>query len=157
MSYSAYAVANAFVQRALEGKISNLSPMKLQKLMFFAQAWHLKLKDEPFLDDNFARWSYGPVIPSIYHEFKAYGSNPIQRMATTLSMDNFKMSMHEPIIPAHDANSWALVDAIITKYGAINANQLSLMTHQAGSAWAIGGSGDGSVITAEQIKLDPTI
>ena len=58
MAYSAFAVANAFIQRAWDRGISDLSPMKLQKLMYFAQAWHLKIRNEPLLDDHFARWQH---------------------------------------------------------------------------------------------------
>ena len=54
MAYSAFAVANAFIERAEQGRIPNLTPMKLQKLLYFAQAWHLKgTQGRPLLDDNF--------------------------------------------------------------------------------------------------------
>ena len=38
MAYSALAVANAFIERAKEGKLSGLTPMKLQKLLFYTQS-----------------------------------------------------------------------------------------------------------------------
>ncbi|WP_447916191.1 Panacea domain-containing protein [Delftia acidovorans] len=160
MAYSAYAIANAFVQRSLEGKLSGLTPMKLQKLMYYAQAWHLRVMDRPLLDDNFARWKFGPVIPSIYHEFKDFGYREIDSRATTLSVDGGKYEMHVPKVPDHDATTWALVDAIIKRYGEMSAQTLSARTHQEGSAWAAGladGVADGSVITHEQIKNDETI
>lgn len=34
MAYSAAAVANAFIEKALKGELKNLTPMKLQKLLF---------------------------------------------------------------------------------------------------------------------------
>ena len=61
MAYSAYAIANAFVQLAQEGRIPQLTPMKLQKLMYFTQAWYLRERGFPLLDDHFSRWQYGPV------------------------------------------------------------------------------------------------
>lgn len=42
MAYSALAVANAFIEQAKAGKIQGLTPMKLQKLLFYTQSWHLK-------------------------------------------------------------------------------------------------------------------
>ena len=75
MTYSAMAVANAFIKRSKEEEITNLTPMKLQRLMYYAQSWHLAIKGEPLFDDFFARWPSGPVIPSLYHAFKYY-SNP---------------------------------------------------------------------------------
>lgn len=55
MAYSAYAIANAFVQLAQEGRIPQLTPMKLQKLMYFTQAWYLRERGFPLLDDHFSR------------------------------------------------------------------------------------------------------
>lgn len=160
MAYSAYAIANAFVQRSLEGKLSGLSPMKLQKLMYYAQAWHLRVMKRPLLDDNFARWKFGPVIPCIYHEFKNFGYQPITAKATTVSVEGMELKYDVPEVPASDKTSWALIDAIIQRYGSINAQVLSERTHLPGSGWAAGladGVADGSVITHEQILTDQTV
>ncbi|WP_082522536.1 Panacea domain-containing protein [Acidovorax sp. Root402] len=156
MAYSAYAVANAFVQRATGGYLRNLSPMKLQKLMFFAHAWYLKGRRVPLLDDSFARWTHGPVIPSIYHEFKAYGYRPIDKLATTLSLSPNGYAMNVPTVPPTDLDTWALIDAVIAKYGHLDGPALSALTHQPNSAWAAKPA-DGSPITADEILADPTI
>lgn len=160
MAYSAYAVANAFVERAKEGKLNGLSPMKLQKLMYYAQALHLRVLSRPLLDDNFARWKFGPVIPAIYHEFKDYGYKPILSMATTLAVEDGGYIVHVPKIPSEDKTAWSLVDAVISRYGSMSAELLSERTHQPGSAWAeglVGEQADGSVITHEQMKNDKTL
>lgn len=152
MAYSAFAVANAFVQRAKEVGFG-LSPMKLQKLMYYAQVWHLKVTKQPLMDDNFCRWKFGPVVPAVYHEFKDYGFRNIASMATTLARDDSGedgYSVHVPKIPADDKTSWALIDAIVKRYGHVDAQTLSNMTHTQGSAWETGlngGPADGSVIT----------
>jgi len=155
MAYSAFAVANAFIERAEQGRIPNLTPMKLQKLMYYAQAWHLKTFNEPLLDDNFVRWQYGPVVPAVYHEFKAFGAMPITGRATTRSGPGFGVNI--PTIPPDDANAWEVIDAIIDEYGPIEAHVLAYMTHAEGSAWATGGGATGEVITYDQITSDPTI
>lgn len=159
MAYSAFAVANAFVQRAKENGLS-LSPMKLQKLMYYAQAWHLKVLECPLLDDNFCRWKFGPVVPAVYHEFKDYGYRPITSMATTLARDGDGYSVHLPKIPSEDKAAWSLIDAVVKRYGHIDAQTLSEMTHRDGSAWAVGladGQADGSVITHAQMQADKTL
>lgn len=74
MAYSAAAVANAFIEKANKGELSELTPMKLQKLLFYTQSWHLKLcNGRPLFDDLFARWKFGPVIPPLYHMLKNTG------------------------------------------------------------------------------------
>lgn len=157
MAYSAYAVANAFIQRANEGLIPNLTPMKLQKLLYFAQVWHIKgMEREPLLDDHFARWQFGPVIPAVYHEFKAYGSRQIDAMATTLAINGGDYCINVPTIPTEDENTWGLIDAIIHRYGGLSAQHLSSMTHVPNSAWSKEDA-DGSVITRQQMYEDTTV
>lgn len=156
MAYSAFAVANAFIRRANDRGIRDVTPMKLQKLVFFAQAWHLKVLGVPLLDDHFSRWQHGPVIPALYHEFKDYGYHPIDRLATTLSREWNGGADNVPIIPAHDVSSWNLIDAVLDKYGHYDGVSLSALTHQPGSAWAQYGP-DGSVITYQQLLEDDTI
>lgn len=155
--YSAFAVANAFIQRALDGRLRDLTPLKLQKLMFFAQAWHLKECDgAPLLDDHFARWHNGPVIPAIYHQFRAYGSHCIDQLAPALLREPLYEGWGVPEIPDHDENIWELIDAVIHRYGRYTGAELSEMTHTPGSAWALRG-GDRSVIVNDEIRNDPTV
>ncbi|MEB0076823.1 DUF4065 domain-containing protein [Pseudomonas sp. CCI3.2] len=156
MAYSALAVANAFIEQGLRGKIPNLTPMKLQKLLFFAQSWHLRKKGEstPFFDDNFARWKYGPVIPSLYHELKTYGSRPVTSTLSNVDIDDCEIVLVTPSIPSSDAAAHELVDQIISKYGRLSGTQLSYLTHEKGTAWELGlvnGEADGSVITWGQM------
>ncbi|MDT8505166.1 DUF4065 domain-containing protein [Alcaligenes nematophilus] len=158
MAYSAYAVANAFIQRARERGVNDLTPMKLQKLLYLAQAWNIKVLGQPLLDDHFSRWQYGPVIPAMYHEFKDFGARPINRMATTLAAATNGDFAQIPIIPEHDRISWSLIDAVLNRYGHLDGYQLGNLTHQMGSGWAAnGGRADGSVITIDEMMRDQNV
>ena len=112
--------------------------MKLQKLMYFTQAWYLRERGFPLLDDHFSRWQYGPVIPAIYHEFKAYEAGTITQPAQTLSADSDGWSAHVPAVPKSDRDTWALLRVIAQRYGGFSGPQLSAITHKAGGAWARG-------------------
>ena len=59
--------------------INELKPdtLKLQKLLYFTQGISYCLNDEEFFDEHFEAWVHGPVIPSVYHQYKKYGYNPI--------------------------------------------------------------------------------
>ncbi len=152
MAYPTMAVANAFIKRAKEGRLRDLTPMKLQKLLFFAQSWHLKIKNnEALLDEYFCRWQYGPVIPSLYHEFKNYGSFPITDFGVYVERNGNDLNLIQPIIPDTDIHSWSLIDRIIEVYGPYNGAQLSNITHQPNTAWAKTGDPDGGVITNDQL------
>jgi uncharacterized phage-associated protein len=147
MAYSAMAVANAFVSRAKAGELRNLTPMKLQKLLFFAQSWHLARNDEPLVDEFFCRWQYGPVIPSLYHEFKEYGAAAISTYGGHIVERNGEMVKVRPIVSDSDVATWELIDEIISIYGAYSGSQLSAITHEKGSAWAETGTPDGDPIS----------
>ena len=46
-----------------------ITNLKLQKLVYYAQAWHLALFDEPLFDDPIEAWVHGPVVSSLYSKF----------------------------------------------------------------------------------------
>jgi uncharacterized phage-associated protein len=56
---------------------SFISNLKLQKLVYYAQAWHLALYDTPLFDEDFEAWVHGPVIPSLFEEYKKFRWTPI--------------------------------------------------------------------------------
>ena len=69
-------IADYFVRLANEtgDYISNL---KLQKLVYYAQAWYLAISDEALFEEDFEAWVHGPVIPELYQEYKSFGWRPI--------------------------------------------------------------------------------
>ena len=73
--YLIYLASQAFVgdNKEREG-ITNL---KLQKVLYLAQAYYLSKLDRPLFVDDIEAWGYGPVIPVIYRKYKSYKSNPI--------------------------------------------------------------------------------
>ncbi|MEQ9867412.1 Panacea domain-containing protein [Pectobacterium aroidearum] len=135
MGYSAIAVANAFIERAKHYGINDLSPMKLQKLVYFAHAWHLALTGKPLIDEPVCAWRYGPVVPSVYNAFRGYGSGHIPTPAVAYE---YSQGVPFPIIPTvNDKESAHLIDAVMNTYGNQSAIFLSNLTHQTGSAWDV--------------------
>lgn len=141
MAYSAIAVANAFIEKAKGKGINDLSPMKLQKLVYFAHAWMLAIVDKPLIKDNVKAWKFGPVIDSVYHEFKSFGSSNISTLGTEFegleSDDVFDIKYVIPKLPKSDETASAIIDAILDTYGDRSAISLSNLTHEPGSAWCI--------------------
>lgn len=80
-------VANWFIDKANEGidpdggnnrePGDEISHLKLQKLLYFAQAAHLALREKPLFEEDIYAWEYGPVVPAVYDVFKDHGRNPI--------------------------------------------------------------------------------
>ncbi|MCU5775087.1 DUF4065 domain-containing protein [Erwiniaceae bacterium BAC15a-03b] len=140
MAYSAIAVANAFIQKAKKKGIKDITPMKLQKLVFYAHAWSLVMSNKPLVKDKVFAWPYGPVIESIYHEFKGHGSTNITVPGTELEWDDSPSALIEfkyvtPHVPEGDDLSLSIIDSVLEVYGDQSAGALSNLTHRPGSAW----------------------
>lgn len=71
-------VANALIEIARQDN-APVSVMKLLKLLYFVQGWHMGIHGTPLFEEPFEAWDYGPVIPSVYRQFKGNGSMPILR------------------------------------------------------------------------------
>lgn len=70
--YFCYLASQAFIgdNKEREG-ITNL---KLQKILYFAQAYYLAKLGKPLFSDVIEAWEYGPVVPSVYHQLKHRGN-----------------------------------------------------------------------------------
>jgi uncharacterized phage-associated protein len=55
-----------------------VSHKKLQKLLYYVEAWNLVHLDSPLLDEDFEAWVHGPVVPELYHVLKEFGFNDIK-------------------------------------------------------------------------------
>lgn len=91
-----------------------LTNLKLQKLLYYAQAWHLVYNRAPIFDEDFQAWVHGPVLPSQYQRFKKYTWKPILE------------EIQRPEL--HPDFAKYLCD-IIDNFGIESATALELMTH----------------------------
>jgi len=51
----------------------SISNLKLQKLLYYAQGCYLAFYNTPLFDDPIVAWEHGPVVESVYHEYKNNG------------------------------------------------------------------------------------
>jgi uncharacterized phage-associated protein len=94
---------------------SFISNLKLQKLLYYAQAWHLAVFDRPLFTDRLEAWVHGPVVPSVYRRFKSYGFR----------------SIDEPVDPPKlSAVTARFLRELADRYLGLDAYALELMTHR---------------------------
>lgn len=116
--YPALTIAKWFIAWA-EAEGDELSNLKLQKLLYYAQGHHLAERRGALFTEPIQAWSHGPVVPQVYHEFKSFGSSSID-------------------LPTSDPFDWGDVDANTSKllskvwntYGGFSAGRLRNMTHE---------------------------
>lgn len=73
---SANQVADFFLAFAKEHG-DYISQLKLQKMVYYADAWFLVNNGSPLVSEEFEAWVHGPVVRTLYHRFKEYRWNPI--------------------------------------------------------------------------------
>ena len=133
MAYTPQHVANFFLEKA-ESENVPLSQLKLIKLVYIAYGWYLALTREKLFNEHIEAWQHGPVIPSIYHEFKDYGGQPINRLAYDLDLDTFEYV--SPKIPAHDERTKIILGKVWGAYKKFTGWSLRNKTHEDDSPWS---------------------
>jgi uncharacterized phage-associated protein len=131
--FPAVVVSNELVKRAL-GESLQMSPMKLQKILYFVYGRYLadternKLFNEPI-----SVWMYGPVVESVYYEFKGFGASSITNFATD--------AQGQAYFPNRECSDTATFFQVLektwNKYKNFNANQLVTLTHMKDTPWYI--------------------
>lgn len=89
--------------------------MKLQKLLYYAQAWYLAWYDEPMFNDVVEAWRWGPVVPDVFHAYGGEGGFGREEIAEPTAGDS----------GAVDQRRLATLEAIIRGYGELTGPQLA--------------------------------
>ena len=50
-----------------------ITNLRLQKLLYYAQAWHLAMHEKPLFLDRIEAWGNGPIQPDVYAKFARFG------------------------------------------------------------------------------------
>jgi uncharacterized phage-associated protein len=54
------------VAKYILNKKGRMSPMKLQKLVYYSQCWSLAWDDKPLFNNRIEAWANGPVVRDLY-------------------------------------------------------------------------------------------
>ena len=129
--YNAGQVANYILDLADRDGVA-VTPMKLQKLVYIAYGWALVLYDLQLFAEPIQAWKHGPVIPSLFHEFKVYTNNPITGRSFELNRDG---STWVSSIPRSDRQARGAVSGTWRAYGHLIAASLRNRTHAPDTPW----------------------
>lgn len=147
--YKASAIANFFLKK--EGH--DLTVLKLLKIVYIGFGWSAALLDRYVFDEPIEAWKYGPVVPSLYHEFKHLGDKIIETKASESDWEqNFKVEY--PEVLEEDASLIDILNQVWKGYSSYTAPQLVEITHRENTPWFETYDGSfGKVIPNEKIKL----
>ncbi|MDE5554011.1 MAG: DUF4065 domain-containing protein [Muribaculaceae bacterium] len=137
MAYPVIQIANELLRLAYEGVGELMTNLKLQKMLYYQQGFHLAYFGTPLFDEEIEAWMYGPVVPTMYHEFESYGRNGI--------------TPNEDIECDMDDEEWRLFCKVYDMYGKYSAEGLIELTHNE-SPWQNTPTGKGHVISHKAMK-----
>lgn len=94
----------------------SISNLKLQKILYFVQAQFLVALGYPCFKDAIEAWDFGPVVRSVYNQYKRYGSTNIYSGDMSLETEMKEIEKDS-------------IQLIIDKCVNFSANQLVEITH----------------------------
>lgn len=112
-------IAHTFVNRF--GSILDLTNLKLNKLVYYAQVESIRRTGNLLFDDAIEAWQYGPVEPLVYHTFKKYGRGIVAP---------------DPSACAANGTAVEIIQYVSDTYGRLSAFDLVRLSHRSDGAWA---------------------
>ena len=110
-------VAKYFLAQVSEECGDTISNLKLQKLIYYAQGFHLALYNTPLFPEQIRAWQHGPVIPSLYRYYSKYDAGSIPKP-------------NDVDFSIYNEPTKKLLDEIYKVYGQFSAWKLRNMTHE---------------------------
>lgn len=112
MPFDANKIADTIIALSLE-RGSEITNLKLQKLLYYAQAWNLAFTGKPLFIESVEAWVHGPVVPTVFRRFRDYRWRTI----------------NSPVVQCEDDSVRKLAAAVLDAYGKFDATQLERLTH----------------------------
>lgn len=150
MAYSPRVVANNILARSFEEN-RLITPMKLQKILYFVTSQYAKKTEGDFLlESPFETWAYGPVEYTVFDEFRSFSKMPITKYARDAAGSTLVVNENE------DPYLREAIDEVWEATRDKGAVYLSKLTHAEGSAWDKAYQNDRGVLDTADIFSDDT-
>lgn len=137
--YKSYHIANTILRiSSVRGMKLNL--LKLMKLSYIVTGYCLCAGFDPFKEDIQA-WKLGPVIPSLWHEFKQYGVNKnIENYASDIDWESEDLEGYTPFVETSENDKTskytiAIISYLVDKYKNHSGWDLVHATHGIDTPW----------------------
>lgn len=132
-------VANYIVWYVNSSTGGEVTPLKLQKLLYYVAASYFKESGSRLFTENIEKWKYGPVVPSVYHGFKSCGIEHIAQPLSTLEKDEtsvlgYKRKSFSERVFILNKSLVNLIDPVIENLVSKDAFELVEITHRE-AAW----------------------
>ena len=125
-------VANYILDKA-HNENNPVSLLKLLKLVYISYGWVWALVDRRLFVEPFYAWQHGPVLKSLYHEFKGHGQEPIDGLSEEFNFDD--STSNNPKIPLEEEEVSNVLNMVWDVYKGFSGWDLREKTHENGTPW----------------------
>ncbi len=136
--YRAAHIANFILENAERDEISDITVLKLLKLIYIFFGWVSAIHPGTKLfSDPIEAWTYGPVVPSIYYDFRRFGRNPIEENSRATAY-GFQDDLEVKTPTKEDISNKKILQTLETiwdVYKHAAATHLVALTHQEETPW----------------------
>lgn len=102
-------------------KLEEVTPLMLQKLLYFIQGESYALNGKPMFCENCQAWVHGPVYPEVYDLFRDFKYNPI---------DDARFAILEGTEDELSHEERMVVDLVVNTFGEYSGKMLERITHE---------------------------
>lgn len=115
MAFAAFDVAKWFINRVDREAGDSITHLKVQKFLYFAEAWHQVIVEKELFDEPIEAWAHGPVIRDVYAKFADYGWQALEPIDSPPA--EFPKETQE------------ILELVVDLYDQFTAKQLEELTH----------------------------
>ncbi|MDR1870859.1 MAG: DUF4065 domain-containing protein [Deltaproteobacteria bacterium] len=132
--YPAIAIANWLIEKN-QSDNCGLTHLKIQKLLYFAQGFHLANLSNPLFEDDIEAWKYGPVVNAVYHALKRYDDDEIFNFIQGHYLSEGNLCFGKPKVELNDELTHKFLNIFWGNYSKIEPWKLVEMSHLSNGPW----------------------
>lgn len=122
-------------------KLEEVTPLMLQKLLYFIQGVYSALYGKPIFEEDCRAWVHGPVYPEVYELFRDFKYNPI---------DDARFALLEGTADALTEEEKNVIDLVVNTFGMYGGKVLERITHNE-DPWKEARKGYGDSIPSSEL------
>ena len=122
-------------------KLEEVTPLMLQKLLYFIQGVYSALYGKPIFEEDCRAWVHGPVYPEVYELFRDFKYNPI---------DDARFALLEGTADALTEEEKNVIDLVVNTFGMYGEKVLERITHNE-DPWKEARKGYGDSIPSSEL------
>lgn len=122
-------------------KLEEVTPLMLQKLLYFIQGVYSALYGKPIFEEDCRAWVHGPVYPEVYELFRDFKYNPI---------DDARFALLEGTVDVLTEEEKNVIDLVVNTFGMYGGKVLERITHNE-DPWKEARKGYGDSIPSSEL------